>query len=86
MMESKGANGDAIAALPRMPLNADTSCYFKALSSDLQTAGRHFGLARDLLKDMRYLLRAMREGKYEFGGEYRCRADRRLCSPARPEY
>jgi hypothetical protein len=65
MMEAKGANGDAIAALPRMPLNADTSYDFKALSSELQAAGRYFGLARDLLKDMRYLLRAMREGRYE---------------------
>ena len=65
MMESKGANGDAVAALPRMPPNADTSYDFRALSSELQAAGRHFGLARDLLKDMRYLLRAMREGRYE---------------------
>lgn len=64
-LEDAGAPGDVVAALPRMPVAADKSFDFTKLSSELNAVGRTYGVAKNRLYDLRYLLRAMERGSDE---------------------
>jgi len=64
-LEDAGAPGEVIAALPRMPVSVNTSFDFKRLSDDLYALGRQYGIDRNRLYDLRYMLRAMERGSDE---------------------
>lgn len=66
MLEDAGVDAGAIADLPRMPIERDNFFDFKALSDELQVAGRRYGVERGHLSDIRYLLRACVRGNPEF--------------------
>lgn len=64
-LEAAGAPGEVVAALPRMPVSVETSFDFRILSDELHAIGRRYGIDRNRLYDLRYLLRAMERGSDE---------------------
>lgn len=65
LLEEAGASGAEVSALPRMPVQFQSSFDYSSLMHDLQITGRHHQVPRSCLYDLRYLLRAMERGSHE---------------------